>query len=42
MAWIPLRTVTDELVEEGVGKFVEPYDALLADLEEKKKALAGA
>jgi len=39
---ISLQTVTDELVEEGVKKFVEPFDALLADLEEKKRALAGA
>jgi len=39
---ISMTQVTDELVEEGVKKFIDPFDALLADLEEKKKSLAGA
>lgn len=37
---IAMKQVTDELVEEGIRKFIEPYDALLADLEQKRKTLA--
>jgi transaldolase len=36
---ISLKRVTDELVEEGVEKFNQPFDALLAALEAKRKAL---
>jgi transaldolase len=37
---ISMKQVTDELVEEGIAKFVEPYGALLASLEEKRRSLA--
>lgn len=37
---IDIDTVTDELVEEGIEKFIKPYDALLAALEKKRLALA--
>jgi transaldolase len=36
---ISLKRVTDELVEEGIEKFNQPFDALLAALEAKRKAL---
>lgn len=36
---IQLEDVNRELLEEGVRKFVEPYDALMKALEEKKAAL---
>jgi transaldolase len=36
---VSLRRVTGELVEEGIEKFNQPFDALLAALEEKRKAL---
>ena len=36
---ISLGQVTDELVEEGIVKFVEPFDKLLEDLEAKRKSL---
>jgi transaldolase len=37
---VSLKRVTDELVEEGIEKFNQPFDALLAALEDKRKALA--
>ena len=39
---ISLKQVTDELVAEGIEKFNEPFDALLAALDEKRKRFAGA
>jgi transaldolase len=36
---LSLERATRELVEEGIVKFVQPFDALLAALEEKRKAL---
>ncbi len=38
---ISLDRVTAELVAEGIDKFIQPFDALLAALEEKRKALIG-
>ena len=40
-AGVDLDKVTDELVVEGIAKFVKPFDALLEALETKRKALAG-
>jgi transaldolase len=37
---ISMKRVTDELVDEGIVKFAEPFDALLKDLEQKRKSLA--
>lgn len=37
---ISLDEVTDELVAEGIKKFVEPFDALIQALEEKREAVA--
>jgi len=37
---VNLSQVTDALVEEGIAKFNEPFDALLKSLEEKRAALA--
>jgi len=37
---ISMKQVTDELVEEGVKKFSDPFDALIQDLETKRKSLA--
>ena len=37
---IDLDTVTEELQEEGIDKFVQPFDDLLATIEEKRQALA--
>ncbi len=37
---IDLKAVTRELEEEGVRKFAESYDQLLAGLDEKRRALA--
>lgn len=37
---VDLRAVTDVLVEEGIRKFIEPFDALLAALEGKRAGLA--
>jgi transaldolase len=37
---ISVKRVTDELVDEGIEKFNQPFDALLAALEEKRKSLA--
>jgi transaldolase len=39
---IDLDAVTAELVEEGIEKFEQPFDALLANLEEKRETLAAA
>lgn len=39
---IDLDQVTDALVEEGIRKFIEPFDALLASLEEKRRRFAEA
>ena len=39
---ISLKQVTDELVAEGIQKFNEPFDALLAALDEKRQRFAGA
>ncbi len=38
---VSLERVTDGLVNEGIEKFNQPFDALLAALDEKRKALAG-
>lgn len=37
---VSMKQVTDELVEEGVKKFSDPFDALIQDLEAKRKSLA--
>ncbi len=37
---IDIGRVTAELVDEGIDKFIQPFDALLAALEEKRRALA--
>jgi transaldolase len=37
---VSMQQVTDDLVTEGVKKFVEPYDALITALEEKRKSLS--
>jgi transaldolase / glucose-6-phosphate isomerase len=37
-----MKDVTDALVEDGIKKFTEPYDSLLAALEEKRKTLLPA
>jgi len=34
-----IERVTDELVEEGIDKFIKPFDALMQALEEKRRAL---
>jgi transaldolase len=39
---ISMKAVTDTLVEDGIKKFVEPYDALLRALEDKRRALVPA
>ena len=39
---VDLDAVTAALVEEGIAKFEQPFDALLANLEEKRKTLAAA
>jgi transaldolase len=36
---ISFREITDQLIEEGIRKFIDPYDRLLASLEEKGTAL---
>jgi transaldolase len=38
---IDFDRVTADLVEEGIRKFVEPFDALLRALEDKRRSLAG-
>lgn len=37
---ISMREVTDQLVEEGIDKFIQPFDALLAGLDAKRKELS--
>ncbi len=39
---IPMKRVTDELLAEGVRKFVEPFDRLLGSIEGKRKQLLAA
>ena len=39
---IDLDAVTAALVEEGIEKFEQPFDALLANLEDKRETLAAA
>jgi transaldolase len=39
---IDLAAVTAALVEEGIEKFAQPFDALLGNLETKREALAAA
>jgi transaldolase / glucose-6-phosphate isomerase len=39
---ISLQKVTDELVEEGVRKFQEPFDKLLGALERRRRAGSGS
>lgn len=38
-AGISLRDATDHLLEEGVRKFVEPFDSLLATIERRKQEI---
>ena len=38
---VDLDRVTDELLQEGIEKFVKPFDGLIASLEEKRQSLAG-
>jgi transaldolase len=38
---VDLQRITDELEEEGIDKFVEPYEELLETLDRKRQALAG-
>ncbi|MGD8356772.1 MAG: transaldolase [Lysobacterales bacterium] len=38
---IDLEAVTEELVEEGITKFEQPFDALLKNLAEKRETLGG-
>ena len=37
---IDMESVADALVDEGIVKFVKPFDALLAALDEKRNLLA--
>jgi transaldolase len=39
---IPMKTVTDELIEEGVASFAKSFDDLLETIEEERKAVATA
>jgi len=39
---ISMKAVTHALVDEGIVKFTEPYDKLIASLEEKRRALSPA
>ena len=39
---ISMKAVTDALVEDGIVKFSQPYDKLIASLEEKRKTLSPA
>jgi transaldolase/glucose-6-phosphate isomerase len=39
---ISMRDVTDQLLTEGVQKFVEPFDQLLASIEKKRQLLHAA
>jgi transaldolase len=36
---ISMKEVTDSLVDEGIDKFSEPFDALMRDLDAKRKSL---
>jgi transaldolase len=38
---IDMHRVTDELVEEGIQKFIQPFDKLMESLDRKRTALAG-
>jgi transaldolase len=38
---IDMKRVTDELVDEGIRKFVEPFDQLMESLEVKRRSMAG-
>ncbi len=38
---ISMKQVTDELVDEGIEKFNQPFDELMEALEEKRKSLSG-
>ena len=38
---ISLDEVTEDLQREGLAKFAEPFDKLLATLDEKRRRLAG-
>lgn len=42
MLGINFRQVTDQLLKEGVQKFIDPYDTLLQTLEDKSRAMPGA
>lgn len=39
---IDFRQVTDQLLREGVQKFIEPYDALFAAIDEKRRQFTAA
>jgi transaldolase len=39
---IPMSTVTDELIEEGVASFAKSFDELIASIESQRQALAPA
>jgi len=39
---IPMKDVTDELLRDGVQKFVEPFDKLIASIEKKRQLLHAA
>ena len=39
---IDLDTVMDDLLEEGIDKFIKPFESLMSSLEEKVKQLAAA
>jgi transaldolase len=39
---ISMRTVTDELITEGVASFAKSFDDLIASIDSKRKALAPA
>jgi transaldolase len=38
---VDMHRVTNELVEEGIQKFIQPFDKLLESLDRKRIALAG-
>jgi len=39
---IDLKAVTDQLEEEGIASFIKSFETLLAGVESKRAALAGA
>jgi transaldolase len=41
-AGIDLKAVTDQLEEEGIASFIKSFETLLAGVESKRAALAGA